>query len=36
MGGVRIVPQLKYNSQQGKLWIAFKTNIKHQRKKLSM
>lgn len=36
MGGVRIVLQLKYNSQQGKLWTAFKTNIKHQHKKRIM
>lgn len=28
MGGVRIVPQLKHNSQQGILWTAFKINIK--------
>lgn len=33
MGGTRIVLQLKHNSQQDKLWTAFKINIKHQHEK---
>lgn len=36
MGGIRIVPQLKHNSQQGKLQTSFKINIKHQLYKLNM
>lgn len=32
MGGIKIMLQLKHNSQQGKSWTAFKINMKHQHK----